>query len=211
MQQTICQRKIKGSSELLFKWLREWKNLRDIPIHDICTDLGPSRSMALPLFHAITGCDTTSHFLGCGKKTAWASWQNTPGLTETLLALTNAPSCFSLESLHMEKLERFVVVMYSKGCGLAKVNEARHRLFTSGKKTLESIPPSQAALFEHIKRALLQASFYWNQSTSVHQEIPDFREWGWQREDSGVWLPRLALSIANFAIGATNFCLAKLF
>ena len=115
--------------------------------------------------------------------------QNMPGLTETLLALTNAPSCFSLESLHMEKLERFVVVMYSKGCGLAKVNEARHRLFTSGKKTLESIPPSQAALFEHIKRALLQASFYWNQATSVHQEIPYFREWGWQREDSGVWLP----------------------
>ena len=131
------------------------KNLRDIPIHDICSDLGPSRSVALPLFHAITGCDTTSHFLGCGKKTAWASWQNTPGLTETLLALTNAPSCFSLGSLHMQKLERFVVIMYSKGCGLAKVNEARHRLFTSGKTTLENIPQSQAALFEHIKRALL--------------------------------------------------------
>ena len=77
----------------------------------------------------------------------------------------------------MQKLERFVVIMYSKGCGLAKVNEARHRLFTSGKETLENIPPSQAALFEHIKRALLQASFYWNQATSVHQEIPDFREW----------------------------------
>ena len=119
------------------------KNLRDIPIHDICSDIGPSRSVALPLFHAITRCDTTSHFLGCGKKTAWASWQNTPGLTETLLALTTAPSCFSLGSLHMQKLERFVVIMYSKECGLAKVNEARHRIFTSGKKTLENIPPSQ--------------------------------------------------------------------
>ena len=32
------------------------KKLRDIPIHDICSDLGPSRSVALPLFHAITGC-----------------------------------------------------------------------------------------------------------------------------------------------------------
>ena len=74
-----------------------------------------------------------------GKK---GSWQNTPGLTETLLALTNAPSCFSLGSLHTQKLERFVVIMYSKECGLAKVNEARHRLFTSGKKTLENIPPS---------------------------------------------------------------------
>ena len=106
------------------------KKLRDIPIHDICSDLGPSRSVVLSLFHVITRCDTTSHFLGFGKKTAWSSWQNTPGLTETLLAL----ACFSLGSLHMQKLERFVVIMYSKGCGLAKVNEARHRLVTSGKK-----------------------------------------------------------------------------
>jgi len=44
------------------------KKVRDIPIHDICAHLGPSRSLALPLFHAITGCDTTSQFLGCGKK-----------------------------------------------------------------------------------------------------------------------------------------------
>ena len=143
--------------------------------------------MALPLFHAITECDTISHFLECGKKTAGASWQNTPGLTGTLLALTNAPSCFSLGSLHMQKLGRFVFITYSKGCGLAKVNEARHRLFfTSGKGTLENIPPSRAALFEHAKRALLQASFYWNRATLVHQEIPDFREWGWQSEYNGI-------------------------
>ena len=166
-----------GLLELL-GWLREWEKLRDIPIHDICSDLGPSRSMALPLFHAITGCDTISHFLGGGKKTAGASWQNTPGLTETLLALTNTSSCFSLGSLHMQKLERFVVITYSRGCGLAKVNEARHRLFTSAKNTLENMPPSRAALFEHTKRALLQASFYWNRATLVHQEIPDFLEWG---------------------------------
>ena len=151
----------------------------------ICSNLGPSRYLALPLFHAITGCDTTSQFFGCGKKTAWASWQNTTGL----VALTNEPILFSLESIHMQKLERFVIIMYSKGCGLAKVNQARLRLFTSGKKTLENIPPTQAALFEHLKRALLQASFYWNQATSVHQEIPDFSEWGWQKEDSDIWLP----------------------
>ena len=54
---------------------------------------------------------------------------------------------------------------------MAKVNEARHRLFTSGKKTLENIPTSRAALFEHTKRALLQASVYWNRATLVHQEI----------------------------------------
>ena len=80
----------------------------------------------------------------------------------------------------MQNLKRFVVIMYSKGCGLAMVNEARHRLFTSGKRTLENILPTQAALFEHINRALLQASFFWKQGTSVHQEIPVFSEWGWR-------------------------------
>ena len=33
------------------------------------------------------------------------------------------------------------------------------------KKTLENTPPSRSALFEHTKRALLQASFYWNRAT----------------------------------------------
>ncbi|KAJ8289764.1 hypothetical protein GJAV_G00005080, partial [Gymnothorax javanicus] len=146
-------------------------------------------SLAWPLFHAITECDTTSQLLGCGKKTAGAAWQNSPGLTETLVTLTNEPERFTLESLHVHKLERFVILMYSKGYGLVKVNEAIHRLFTSGKRTLENIPPTQAALFEHIKRALLQASFYWNQATSVHQDIPHFSEWEWQKEDNGSWFP----------------------
>lgn len=46
------------------------KHVRDIPIHSISAQLGPSLCLALPLFHAVTGCDTVSHFLGCGKKTA---------------------------------------------------------------------------------------------------------------------------------------------
>ena len=62
-------------------------------------------------------------------------------------------------------------------------------VFLQAVKTLENIPPSRAALFERTKRALLQASFYWNRATLVHQEIQDFREWGWQREYNGIWLP----------------------
>ena len=71
--------------------------LRDIPIHDICSDLGPFRYLSLPLY-AIKWCETKSHFLGCSKTIAWASWQNKQGLTETLLALTNEPSCSSLST-----------------------------------------------------------------------------------------------------------------
>lgn len=49
------------------------KDLRWIPIHDIVRSLGP-RSKALPFFHAFTGCDTMSTFVGKGKKKAWQAW-----------------------------------------------------------------------------------------------------------------------------------------
>ncbi|KAL8582187.1 hypothetical protein ACOMHN_004106 [Nucella lapillus] len=162
------------------------KKMRDIPIHAISTQLGQLRCLALPLFHAVTGCDTVSHFLGCGKKSAWSAWLSTPELTDTLITLTCNPQELSPQSQHMCALERFVVVMYSKGLG--RVNEARFRLFTSGKKTLEALPPTQAALYQHICRAVLQ-NIFWTQATSVHQDIPDFHDWGWHKDSNGGWLP----------------------
>ena len=36
------------------------KSYRDILVHSIHTQLGPLKSLALPLFHALTGCDATS-------------------------------------------------------------------------------------------------------------------------------------------------------
>ena len=52
-------------------WLAFGKgeNFRWLPIHDISKSLGP-RSKALPFFHAFTGCDTVSAFVGKGKKSA---------------------------------------------------------------------------------------------------------------------------------------------
>ena len=165
------------------------KKYRDIPVHVISSTIGESKSLALPLFHSLTGCDTTSQFLGCGKKTAWAAWNSTPELTDTLVALTNNPDLLSIESTHMQNIEHFVVRMYSKGCGAGGVNEARHNLFTTGTKSFESLPPTQAALFQHVKRALLQASFFWNQATSLQQELPDFGKWGWHKNDTNEWQP----------------------
>ena len=165
------------------------KSYRDIPIHTMWFNLGKEKSLALPLFHSLTGCDTTSQFLGCGKKTAWSAWTSTPGLTETLITLIGDPELLTLDSVHMQRIERFVVLMYNKGCSAAGVNEARHRLFTSGSRSLENIPPTQAALFQHIKRALLQASYYWCKSTLAQQEIPDFSLWGWIKDGTSSWGP----------------------
>ena len=118
------------------------KNYRDIPVHTIYTDIDPLKSLALPLFHSLTGFDTTLQFLGCGKKTAWAAWTSIPDLTDTLVALTHDPDLFSLQSVHKQWIERFVIVLYIKACNAAGVNAARHQLFTTGSKMLENIPPT---------------------------------------------------------------------
>ena len=44
------------------------KNYRLYHINSICESLGEPRSRALPVFHAFSGCDTTSAFNGKGKK-----------------------------------------------------------------------------------------------------------------------------------------------
>ena len=47
------------------------KNYRLIPDHRISTAIGHMKCLAIPIFHAFTGCDTVSSFSGRGKKTAW--------------------------------------------------------------------------------------------------------------------------------------------
>ena len=44
---------------------------RYIPVHSISVSIGSSLCKALPGFHALTGCDSTSSFYGIGKKKAW--------------------------------------------------------------------------------------------------------------------------------------------
>ena len=80
--------------------------------------------------------------------------------------------------------------MYSKTCASSSVNDARYTLFSTGSRSLENIPPTQAALFEHVKRSVLQTSFIWKQATVNKQILPDFDKWGWVWDDhSKIYVP----------------------
>ena len=166
------------------------KHCRDIPVHDIKSALGPTRLLARPLFHSLSGCDTTSQLLGIGKKTVWSTWKSMSELTETSLNLTHDPHTFSMDTADMKQLERFTVLMYSRSCSATSVDEARLQLFTHGSCTLEALTPTKAALYQHVKRAILQACFFWKQSVSSQQVIPDFAEWGWKLDEKvKQWVP----------------------
>ena len=136
-------------------------SFRYIDIHQIVATMTPAKYLTLPVCHAFTGCDTVSAFAGRGKKTAWETWKSFPEVTDALQELLAMPSEVSEAS--RSQIERFVVLMYDRTSDCMEVNDARKHLFSQTSRTLENIPPTQAALKEHIKRTCFQANL-WNQS-----------------------------------------------
>ena len=99
-------------------------------INSICQNLGVQICQALPYFHAFTGCDTTSQFLGKGKKSAWESCKAYPDAFKAFILATDHPfQMLDLESFEMEILERYVCVLYDKTTSINSVNELRKELF----------------------------------------------------------------------------------
>ena len=63
----------------------------------------------------------------------------------------------------MIQLERFVVLLYDRTSECLEVNETRKQLFIQKSRTLEAIPPTKAALEQHIKCSSYQARC-WSQA-----------------------------------------------
>ena len=131
--------------------------------HKIAACLGEEKSRALPIFHALTGCDISTAFVGHGKKSAWIAWNSLPELTDALLRLACVPTEIPKHS--MQAIENFFTLMYDRTSTCIEVNEARKKLF--GKKfLLQRIPPTCAALEQHVKGAVFHAG--WSYLVSEH-------------------------------------------
>ena len=89
-----------------------------------------------------------------------------------LLALSSLPNILNLkECFHI--IERFVVLMYDCTSTSSSVNEGRKMLFSRKGRSLEGIPQSSDALFQHAKRALYQGGLCWGRSFQMEQRLPD--------------------------------------
>ena len=130
-------------------------HFRYIGAHVIASELGNDYCRGLPFMHAISGCDTVSSFSSVGKKTAWEVWKSLPEITEVFKRLSATPD--EVTEADLKELERYVVLLYSRTSQLTDVNEARKHLFSYCNRKLENIPPSRAALLQHVKRAAYQA------------------------------------------------------
>lgn len=199
---------------------------RYIPVHTIVENLGNDKSKALSLFHSLSGCDTTSSTLGRGKKTFWETWSIFPELTKCLLNLLDDPSKIDIE---FPVIEKFFVLLYDRSSKIEtvstiitfvvkmrllqkklQVNDARRILYKNS-LSLELIPPTQAALYQHVKRSVLQGAFIWGRSLEQIQDIPDPTMFGWtlvEDEFQPFWttLPESSQNISTNRCGCNVSC-----
>ena len=58
--------------------------VRFVPVHLIAEKLGRSVCAAIPAFHALTGCDSTSGLFQIGKKKGWKVFVKYPSLHDSV-------------------------------------------------------------------------------------------------------------------------------
>ena len=119
------------------------RHFRYLAAHEMASGLGPEKAKALPMFHGLTGCDAVSSFVGHRKKTAWATCNALPELTNALLALSNAPDVVQEEVF--SSIEMFVILMYDRTSTCNNVDKARRKMFAKVKLIL----PTRGALEQH--------------------------------------------------------------
>ena len=158
-----------------------------IPAHELASMMGPEKARAMPIFHAITGCDTISKFKGKKKKTAWETWNAFPEVMQAFLSLMDERE---LSRDNFNIIQHYMCIMYSRTSKYMKVNEARRFMFAQGNKAFEVIPPTEAVLEQHIRRAALQGVHIRGQCLVPSPDYPDPQQWGWSRSgDEDTWRP----------------------
>ena len=121
-----------------------------------------------------------------GKKTAWEYWFLYPEATGAFNHISMPVTFIPDDVQHI--LERFVVLMYRKTSTNSTVNQERKELFTSKNRSIDHIPPTSAALAQHVLRATYQGGYCWGQSLVESIDLPSPDKWGWVR-DKSEWRP----------------------
>ena len=88
--------------------------------------------------------------------------------------------CWKEDSMEVNPtLERFIILMYCRTFDLTDIHQARYRLLASG-RSMDRIPPTRAALFEHTERAKVTTKL-WMLPLIKNPEIPSPLSYGWMQ------------------------------
>ena len=74
------------------------------------------------------------------------------------------------------------------GSTCTDVNKARKNLFAK-KSSVQRIPPTRAALEQHVKRAVFQGGHIWGQTLIPQPVLPSPSSWGWIKTNDKLYEP----------------------
>ena len=135
---------------------------------------------ALPSFHALTGCDSTSSFSGIGKAKAFEVLKSNESFIDAMAILGEEENV----SLIVENaIQEYVCCLYGFK-GQDDVAEVRYKIFTNGKKLPDPnrLPPTHDALILHLKRVNYQV-LEWKRALDNQFQVPDPEGRGWLKEN----------------------------
>ncbi|CAH3159169.1 unnamed protein product, partial [Porites lobata] len=153
--------------------------LRFVPVHDVCQNLSNRVLKALPAFHALTGCDTTSALSRISKKKPRNVFIRSAVHQESLTILGQQPE---VDEETAKKCEAFICDLYPSYKKSPKTAELRYIIFCQKKPNSEALPPTSDSLRQHINRANYQTHI-WRKSLDALLELPSPKGHGWQKDD----------------------------
>lgn len=173
------------SENQLFIQFKSAKKERIIPIHLIYNEFADI-SETMIYFHTFTGCKTVSSFHTIGKTKAFNAWMKYRQVDVAFKALIELKTP-DIDEIILEKIQRFVILMYDNSSKLTLVNDCRWALFKKN-TSIEKVPPTLDALQQHIKRACFQSKTYL-QCTQKYIISGSQLGWGWQMNKENIMEP----------------------
>ena len=109
--------------------------------------------------------------LQVGKKTAWNVWETHNEIIAAFYELHNAAEQIAEET--EASLEYFTILLYDMiATGWFFYQWSQKELFIHKGHQMSGLPPTNAALLQHMKRAVLQGGNYWGCTTVPYRQLP---------------------------------------
>ena len=105
-----------------------------------------------------------------------------------------------------QMVERFAILLFSRTSDSYDIDDTRMTLFTKMPGNIDNIPPTRAALEEHVRGAAYQAGYVWALSLMQQPVLPDPCQWGWRKDEKGFIPFWTKLPIAEKACTELVYC-----
>ena len=116
------------------------KTRRVINIRELACAMGVQRSVALPLFVTLTGCDSTSALKGRSKIMCFSAWKKCSlRVTKCMVELLDSPLQYLQMDAKFNALEELFIQIYGRG-QVSSINQVRKTIFCQRNQNVEMIP-----------------------------------------------------------------------